>query len=208
MLNPESNRGQRIDHSYVMPKRRWYDYRPILFHALDLMTSVPTDVCDVVANEINGFAEQEYEADAITHADGPKSLGKDKVLALYKSKNRQRQLDQSDALHILLNYLFILPEKQQYALATQILGVSAVVYDYVSACRVFDCSPDTADIRRLSDLYFDTGMDSAKGALEVIKAELRIGSTGLAPKVDEWLHEVDAADGAEMKLEGRTETDL
>ena len=135
-------------------------------------------------------------------------MGKEKVLALYKSKNRQRAIDQSNALHVLLNYLFVLPEKQQYALATQILGVSAIIYDYCSACQIFDKPLKIEDIRKLSDLYFGGGTDSAKNALEVLKAELRLKSAlpERQPDAsrDEWL---SSDDGSDLKVEGRTAED-
>ena len=186
MLNPNNNPGRgagqyRIDHSYIKPRRRWYDARPILFHALELLESVPHEVCVIVAGEINHFAEAEYGAHRLMEQSELKNIGKEKVLALYRSKNRQRHLDQCAALHKLLNYLFVLPEKQQYSLATQILGVSAIVYDYCSTCRVFEREPQVDEIRRLSNLYFGSGIDGAKGALELLKAELRLMAANRMP---------------------------
>jgi hypothetical protein len=96
-------------------------------------------------------------------------MGTDKVLGLYKSKNRRREYDQNEVLHKAMNYMYILSEGNQDYMADHILKMVQFIQMYLSTCRTFKQDPTTEDITELTQKYVENGSAEAENFLNELR---------------------------------------
>src|SRR5690606_18151945 len=99
--------------------KRWYDRQPRLSQAVRLMMLFPDEVKSIISDGIMLLANREFQVSE--QMNSFRTLGSEKILGLYKSKNKRREYDQNELLHKAMNYLYILSEKNQDFMAEHIL---------------------------------------------------------------------------------------
>lgn len=156
-LNPDSSR------------RRWHDNRGELSEAFDLLDSIPPDAIALIADGITAKAEKDFQARDLLRSLS--SLGSDKVLALYKSKNRMRSYDKDPDLHRIVNNFFVLPEDNQKALAKQFLGFTDIVIDYLAVCDSFGLEPHPGELENIRRCFVEDGLQAARQYLVEVHGE-------------------------------------
>jgi len=91
-------------------KNRWYDNDSGMNRVLNLMKNLPENIQEDLAATLIQFAnlirkDRKIEESAL-------SIGKDKVLGLYKASNKRRWYDQNPTLMSAMNILSTLPPNE------------------------------------------------------------------------------------------------
>lgn len=151
------------------PKRlRWYDRNPRLSVAVQLMMVFPDEFKTIICEGISLLAEREFKVNELIYQF--KSLGSDKVLSLFKSKQRKRDYDEHPAMHQTMNYLYVLSDEHKTFMANHIISLVEVVQDYLRLCQRARHAPESQAVGTLTNAYVNTGRDSARVMLKQFEA--------------------------------------
>ena len=142
-----------------MNNKRFYDQDPLVSQAINLLMLLPGEIQTLVAECTAKIAESEYRANELMH--NMKSLGSDKILGLYKSKQKKREYDQNLLIHQALNYLMLLSEENRRRIASRIVGLIAHIKDYLQFCRSCSMAPNLEHIREIRSTYLKFGPEEA-----------------------------------------------
>lgn len=92
-------------------KRRWYDNNDNIIQALDILENLPSALRENLAVNIINFANllrKNYEE---IEEEQQLSIGKNRVLGLYKSFKKRRWYDKNPSLMSAMNILATLPSE-------------------------------------------------------------------------------------------------
>ncbi len=153
------------------PKLRWYDGRPNLTQPLGLLLKFPPTFLTILADGLNLLAEQQYQAHIILKT--LKNLGKDKVLALYQSKQKRRAVDQDPLTHNIYNYLYVLPEADQNRYAKQMMELFQLVLEYLRAVRSAGAMAQPESIAMITNVFVAKGAAETQYFLDNLVIEMR-----------------------------------
>jgi hypothetical protein len=162
----------------VAEDRRWYDSTPELKQSVGLLESFPDEIRMVVATGLVELAERKFQADKLMSSR--KSLGPDKVLGIYKSKNKRRALDREPACHQTLNYFYALSDENRLRLAKLARELATYIYRYTRACRDWEQAFLVEDVAHLARHFVDMGDEEAQRFLHALEKQFR--SHGQQPK--------------------------
>jgi hypothetical protein len=152
-----------------MSKYRFYDQESSVSQAVELLLVLPNDMQSIIADGISLIAEQEFRANELMNE--LKSLGTEKVLAVYKSKQRKRAYDKNQAVHRAINYLMVLSENNRLWISKRIVGLMAHLQDYLKTCRLYSAQPTQQSVDQLTTVYVKFGPDEVKSYLKAVEAE-------------------------------------
>ncbi len=186
---------------YVMSKQknnRWYDQDPTLSKSVQLIDTFPSEIQSIVAEAIMQLAERECNIKELL--DNLRSLGPDKVLGMYKSKNKRRRYDGNSSVHQALNYMFILSDNNRLFMAGKIIEIVNHIYDYLRICKTFRKLPDPDDIQAVVDAYLELGGLHATRLLHNIAQNLKeeVALAQVAPE-DEALAVAEDTQGMKIR---------
>lgn len=150
--------------------KRWYERQPKLSQAVKLLIILPDEVRTIIGEALMLLANREFEMSK--YSEGSRSLGGDKVLGLYKSKNRRREYDQNETLHQAMNYLYILSDENQDFMAVHILKMLDYMQQYFATCREFNTEPSLEDVAALMQQYVIQGSVEVERFLKRLRDEL------------------------------------
>lgn len=184
-------------------QKRWYDHDTHVATAVDLVMKFPPEIQSIIFKGIYMLAEKEFRANELMNEF--KTLGTEKVLAMYKSKEKKRIYDQDPNTHKAMNYLYLLSEQNRKLMAHHILSLMGVMQDYLKVCQNAKQAPKSGEVASLTDSYVDSGIQAAKSML----AELEniYLSTAASPKPTPEIPERGqrvADGGADLKITGST----
>lgn len=157
---------------------RWYDQDPTLSKSVHLIGTFPNEIQGIVAEAIMRLAERECNIKELL--ENLRSLGPDKVLGMYKSKNKRRKYDGNGTVHQALNYMFILSDSNRLFMAGKIIEIVNHIYDYLRICKTFRRLPDPGDIQAVVNAYLELGGVHATRLLHTIAQNLK-EEVALAP---------------------------
>ncbi|MDX2085155.1 MAG: hypothetical protein SFZ03_07190 [Candidatus Melainabacteria bacterium] len=126
--------------------RRWYDenrYRPVKT-SLGYLIQLPDEYNSIISEGVCSVAEEEFYAHEVM--ESVRSLGREKILALHKSKQRARQEDQNRHLHKAVTYLAVLSEDNKERLGHRMLELSVSTLEYFRACTEFQRDPSKKEV--------------------------------------------------------------
>jgi hypothetical protein len=152
-----------------MNKYRFYDQDTNVSQAVELLLVLPQDMQSIIADGISLIAEQEFRANELMNE--LKSLGTEKVLAVYKSKQKKRAYDKNQAVHRAINYLMVLSENNRLWISKRIVGLMAYLQDYLKTCRLYSVQPTQQSVDQLTTVYVKFGPDEVKSYLKAVEAE-------------------------------------
>lgn len=150
--------------------KRWYDRQPRLSQSVRVMMLLPDEIKSIVSNGMIHLANMEYQVSEKMHTF--RTLGTDKVMGLHMSKNRRREYDQNDLMHKMMNYLYILSESNQDAMANHVLTLMSHIQDYLQSCKVFKAEADMETVAEITTTYVEKGSGDVRQFLEHIKQKL------------------------------------
>lgn len=142
-----------------MHSNRFYDQDPVVSQAVKLLLMLPSEIQTLAAECLSKIAETEYRM--IEMLQETKSLGSDKIMALYKSKQKKREYDQNPAMHRALNYLMLLTAENRRMIAHRIVGLISHIQDYLKACQKFSIAPSYQQMGDVAIMYMHRGPDEA-----------------------------------------------
>jgi len=149
------------------PKRRWYDIHSDTAKFIETISVFPNDVQSIVCNALTHMADVEFHASELIHRY--KSIGKERVLALYQSKKKRRKYDQNPFVHTTMNYGAILSDEQRTILMAKATEVIYVTLEYFGLCTTFETQPELSEITRLAEETIQNGGKSARAYLAEVK---------------------------------------
>lgn len=158
-----------------MNKHRFYDRDVNVSRAVQLLLLLPFEMQTIIADGISSIAEQEFRANKLMREI--KTLGTEKVLALYKSKQRKRDYDKNPAVHKAINYLLVLSDENRAWIALRIIGLIGCLQDYLRTCRTYAELPHREAVDSLTSIYVECGPDQVKVYLKTIEAEFKTYGT-------------------------------
>jgi hypothetical protein len=162
-----------------MSQQRFYEKTPIVKQAVDAMFLFPGDIQGVIARGFSLIAEKDCKAKEMM--DNLKTLGTDKVLAMYKSKQKKRHYDQNPDTHQAMNYLMIMNPESQVFIASKVIEMMGFMQEYLQLCKTYAQSPERESIHAISDTYVHQGPKEARVFLSSLNTEFRNRLLGLQP---------------------------
>lgn len=148
-------------------KQRWYEQDPLLKQSIELLQAFPDEILTIVAEGVNQIAEDEFKAEELIRSY--KSIGQEKILALYKSKNKKRSYDKNPTMHKTVNYILLISEENRTILAKKIIELVSVVRDYFQICKESQNRPVSTQVKSLRDDYIAKGLKAAQEKLKQIR---------------------------------------
>lgn len=152
-----------------MHKNRFYDQDPLLSQAVGLLLVLPGEVQTLTADSISRIAEAEYRTNELIQ--DAKTLGSDKILALYKSKQKKRDYDQNPAIHRALTYLMLLSNENRRLIAHRIVGLISHLQEYLKSCRMFSILPTFEQMQDVSNAYLKLGPEAATQKIQTFEKD-------------------------------------
>lgn len=149
--------------------KRWHDNRGELSEVIALLELIPLEALPYIVEGISQRAEQQYQLSSALQT--LKTVGQDKVLALYKSKNRRRSYDRDPDLHKIVNYFFVLSEEKQEKLANELLRFSEYLVDYLATCEAFDLKPKPEELDEIKRRFIQQGPQPVQEFINGIHGE-------------------------------------
>lgn len=140
-------------------KRRFYDRDPVTADSLELIATFPSELQKTLAVGLNNIAIKDFNAEAKLH--NFRSLGKDIVLPLYKSKQKLREYDQNQDFHNAINYLRILSQQERSSVSRKVIDIAAYLQQYLKACKKTRTKASRSTAEQIRDTYIEEGAESA-----------------------------------------------
>ncbi len=152
--------------------KRWYEQHKTVLKSVELLETFPEEIQVVIAEGIIRLAERECQAnEALSNL---RSLGPDKVLGIFKSKNRRRTYDKTNPVHQAMNYLFILSEQNRVFIANQVIELVNLIYEYLKICQMYQVSAQLEEVSEMVRLYMEGGTVEAYQMLEASRKRLQL----------------------------------
>lgn len=149
--------------------KRFYDHDPKVAQAVQLLMIFPPEIKILLADSMSLIAEQEYAAGDLLK--NLKSLGTDRVLSIYKSKQKRRDYDQCPHTHRAMNYLMILPPEQRILLAHKVIELMAYIQDYMQTCQQYGRPLQNNEMEGLTQTFVHLGGDQVQELLRRIRKD-------------------------------------
>ncbi|WP_373531769.1 hypothetical protein [Vampirovibrio sp.] len=150
---------------------RFYEKNPTVKQAVKNLLSFPADIRSVLAKGMCAIAESDFNAHV--RMNDLKSLGKDTVLALYKSQEKRREYDTDPYLCKAMNYLLILEPSDQFFLAMKVNDLIQVVQEFMGLCKAYAQTVQLAIVERITSIYVRCGLPEAQDLLETIHTKFK-----------------------------------
>jgi hypothetical protein len=145
---------------------RFYEKNPTVKEAVTSLFGFSGDIRTILAKGMCSIAESDFNAHS--RMNDLKSLGKEKVLALYKSRAKRRDYDLDPYLSRAMNYLMILEPSDQFFLAVKVNDMIRVVREFMDLCHTYSQKIQLAIVERLTGTYVQGGLHEAQDLLSVI----------------------------------------
>ncbi|MEB3286232.1 MAG: hypothetical protein VKJ04_01890 [Vampirovibrionales bacterium] len=169
--NPDSFDNKEVEaNKPPLRNNRWYDKQQEVKQSIELLGAFPEEILSVMSEGVNSVIERDYNVNELMRSF--RSLGQDKVLALYKSKNKLRTLDQNPSMHKTVNYLFVVAEENRKAIAVRVLELVGTVHDYLQICKETGLTPTIEHIARIGEAFVAKGNVEARDMLEDVRREM------------------------------------
>lgn len=149
---------------------RWYDSRPKMSQAAKLLFAFPDELKSILSEAIltigdREFSEKKWERLA-------RSLGREKIMGLHKSKNKRREYDENPGLHAAMNALYVLSEDNREILAEHIIKMVRFIQHYLESCQITQTAPELEEVAEVTRQYIYSGEKKVQTFLENLRYEL------------------------------------
>ncbi|WP_303674173.1 hypothetical protein [Vampirovibrio chlorellavorus] len=156
---------------------RFYEKNPTVKEAVTSLFGFSGDIRSILAKGMCSIAESDFNAHI--RINDLKSLGKDKALALYKSRARRRDYDLDPYLSKAMNYLMILEPSDQFFLAVKVNDMIRVVREFMDLCQVYSQKIQLTIVERLTGTYVQGGLHEAQDLLSIIHGKFHKYFSGM-----------------------------
>lgn len=166
------------------PRNRWYDQKPEVMKAVDLLIAFPEELRVIIADGTISLAEKQFQAAELLKS--VRSLGTDRVLGLYKAQKKQRKMDAIPSVYKALTYMYILAAENQILLSRSILVLMDFVSEYLRACKNFNRPAEAENVISLTHCYVEQGVEEVRQFLKSTRERFQqlLGSGELLARKD------------------------
>lgn len=164
--SPETQRLQ----SAQLKNNRWYDQVDEIASGFGMLNKIANQshtLLDILLASVEVLAERDCNVQE--RMEMLKTIGADKVMALYKSKRKLRKMDQHPRLHKVVNYIYIMDENERTYMGSSIQGMVLVIADYLQWCRNSKEQLSPLLVQHLCKNYVEYGNGGAQHILNDIK---------------------------------------
>jgi hypothetical protein len=147
--------------------KRWYDSKPGMSRALKMLERFPESVVQIVAEGVLTIAHRDYEISQAMKS--LRSLGPDRVMGLYKSKQRRRTYDACPSLHRAVNTVYVLSDERQKFLISKMNALIDYTITYLKDCQAFEVEPSEDNLAELVNTYVESGPAQAEKLLDSLR---------------------------------------
>lgn len=151
-------------------RERWYDADPTSANTIGWLIAFPIQVAQILAMSLNQMADQLHYQQA--EAEALKSIGADKVLSLYLSRQKRRMSDQNPELFTFLNRLKSLQGQHQQSLMSHTTALVTGTRLYLKFCVNEGIAPSSRVLEGLIDSYRRQGIKALENELRSVQATL------------------------------------
>ncbi len=146
--------------------QRWYDQNEHLAAAIGLTLDMPDEILTIISQGIILLAEKEFKVEELLK--NFKSLGTKKVLAIYRSKEKNRNYDKNPTAHKMVNYLYLMSPENQIFMAKHIIQIMKHVQEYLKLCSTHQIDPQKEDLENITQNYVSQGNEAVEKTLKLI----------------------------------------
>jgi hypothetical protein len=181
-------------------QKRWYDQYDRIAHSIGLMEEFPPEFQCVLGESIIAIAENQCQ---VKNLMGElRELGPEKVLGLFKSKNKQRKYDSLPEVHQGINYMYILPDEQRLFIAEQLIELVDSFQKYFALCRKSGQEPRVMLASQLSKTYLQEGKQATEAWLSQAQMDVSASPTQDLAQTITYDERLDSGkDGMRIRLE-------
>ena len=193
MAQPENSQPKAF-------QKRWYDQYDRIAHSIGLIEEFPPPFQRVLGESIIAIAENQCQ---VKNLMGElRELGPEKVLGLFKSKNKQRKYDSLPEVHQGINYMYILPDEERLLIAEQLIELADSFQKYFVLCRKSGQEPSVKLASQLSKTYLQSGKQATEAWLSQVSVEVLASSTLDSAQTITYDERLDSGkDGMKIRLE-------
>lgn len=153
-----------------MQAKRFYDNERAVSDALSIIQLFPAYLQNIIARGLCLIAIRDFKAD--DRMSNLISLGRDRVLALYQSKLKRREIDTNTDLHASVNYLRILEPPEREQVARKLIDMAAYADAYMTHCLQMNAQAHPEQVTVIRDRYAMFGPSEAKRYVQRIRDEM------------------------------------
>lgn len=173
---------------------RWYDSRPKMSQAAKLLFSFPDEIKSILSEAVLEIGEREFgekKWDPVA-----RSLGREKIMGLHKSKNKRREYDENSELHAAMNAFYILSEDNRELLAEHVLKMVRFIQYYLESCQITKTAPQMEEVVEVTRQYIYSGEKKVQIFLVNLRqALLEQAKNGVKPGADTERDAIDVQEG-------------
>ena len=152
-----------------MYHNRFYDQDPVVAQAVRLLMVLPNEVQTLTAECLTKIAESDYQLGK--SLQDTRTLGSDKIMALYKSKEKKRSYDSSPAMHRAMNYLMLMPIENRRILSHRIVGLVGHLQEYLRSCKKFCMIATYQQMGEVAVAYMHRGSTEANHLIQAMELQ-------------------------------------
>jgi hypothetical protein len=156
-------------------KLRFYEEDPSVKFSIEFLFTFPQSVQTIIARGFGQIAVRDYKAQQVLN--NTKSLGKEKILALYALRQKRRTYDQNPTVHQAMGYMMVLPDDCRRGLAQRLSELSGFIYEYIKDCQLAGDIPQVEILDNLTDLYVREGSVYVSQFLKLLRTKLEAAAT-------------------------------
>lgn len=133
------------------PKARWYETERDVALSVEMIVGFPTIYKALMGSTLSRLADKHCQASQLLQ--NPRTLPPEKVLNLFKAKNKARSYDKIESVHHAMNCLYVLPEAERNLVATQVITVVGHLMEYISICQSTNQPVDDVIMQEITDSF-------------------------------------------------------
>lgn len=185
---------------------RFYEKNPTVKKAVETLMQLPDSARGIVSKGFCQIAEREFSAHLLIQ--DYRELGRERVLALYKSRLKRRPQDNEPYFHKAMNYLMVLTPDNQWFISMKLQSLCDMMTDYLSLCRSHMLPVQVAIAEHITDMYVSFGAVEAKEVITKVAREFHriFGGTteagSIQAKADAYTFWIEADNGG-MRLKSK-----
>jgi hypothetical protein len=185
-----------------MANRRFYEKHPTVKTAVESLLLFPEDIQRIIAKSFSRIAERDCNAMELLKEF--RTLGSERVLALYKSKKKQRKYDQNPAVHEAMNYMLVMNEDSRLFLASKVIELVGFMQNYLKLCKQYETAPSMETLETISSSYVERGPEQTAAFLRYLDSEFktRLLNTSSKEQGAKIVIEGIQASKADMRIKG------
>lgn len=156
-----------MTHAGQSGRRRWYDKEPRVGKAVEQILTFPDVLQQLLCETLIDYVEDEDRNNRLS--EQLHSLGREKVLSLYKARASRRQYDSAPMTRDTLNGIGLLPDSSRQKIAGHIFEMSRIVVRYLKLCKNYNQTPNAGSVSHFFQLYRSGSLNSVEAALEQVR---------------------------------------